>query len=258
MSEFTGPDFYQKNFDPKAYLAMYYPLEGGTVHEHLQFVLKRLARIFSSGKVKGETIIDIGTGPTIYQLLSACEAFNNVIVSDFTDKNREELKAWLINQPGAFDWSPVVKYVCQLEGNRISWTEKEDRLRKAIKQVLRCDVMQNNPLSPVVLPQVDCILSCLCLEGACKDVEAYVTALKNITNLLKPGGYLVLTGVLGSHYYMVGEVWFSGLFLTEDIIKESLSGIGYIVENFETSAKQFWKEVSGFSDFFVLFARRSA
>ncbi|XDA84142.1 hypothetical protein R6Z07F_013962 [Ovis aries] len=29
--------------------------------------------------------------------------------------------------PGAFDWSPVVKYVCELEGNRNKWAEKEER-----------------------------------------------------------------------------------------------------------------------------------
>ncbi|KAG9460359.1 hypothetical protein GDO78_022382, partial [Eleutherodactylus coqui] len=70
------------------------------------------------GKVKGDTLIDIGTGPSIYQLLSACEAFKNIIVSDFTDRNREEFNVWLKNQPGAFDWSSVINHVCQLEGDR--------------------------------------------------------------------------------------------------------------------------------------------
>ncbi|XP_068120205.1 indolethylamine N-methyltransferase-like [Hyperolius riggenbachi] len=256
MSEFTGPDDYHKHFDPKAYLAIYYPVDGDTLPKHLPFVLERLAKIF--GKVKGDTMIDIGTGPTIYQLLSACEAFKNVIVSDFTDKNREEFKTWLTNQPGAHDWSPVVKYVCQLEGNRISWKEKEDNLRKAIKRILKCDVLLSNPLDPVVLPQADCILSCLALESACKDQQAYVTALNNVTSLLKPGGHLVLTGALESHYYMVGEVKFSGLFLTEKFIRESLSGIGYVVESFETSEKEFREDVTKYAGVFVMVARRNA
>lgn len=189
------------------------------------------------GKVKGDTLMDIGTGPCIYQLLSACEAFKNIIVSDFTDKNREELNVWLKNQPEAFDWSSVVKHVCHLEGDRITCQEKEEKLRKTIKQVLKCDVLKTNPIDPVTIPQVDCLLSCLCLEGACKDFESYVTALKNITEFLKPGGYLVLTGVLGNSYYQVGEVKFSALTLNEAFLRETLPGAGYVIENFQLSKK---------------------
>lgn len=70
------------------------------------------------GGVKGDLLIDIGSGPTIYQLLSACESFKEIIVSDYTDQNLRELQKWLKKEPGAFDWSPVVTYVCDLEGNR--------------------------------------------------------------------------------------------------------------------------------------------
>ena len=68
--------------------------------------------------VKGDLLIDIGSGPTIYQLLSACESFKEIIATDYTDQNLQELEKWLKKEPGAFDWSPVVTYVCELEGNR--------------------------------------------------------------------------------------------------------------------------------------------
>ncbi|XP_044539117.1 nicotinamide N-methyltransferase-like, partial [Gracilinanus agilis] len=73
-----------------------------------------------TGRVKGDLLIDIGTGPTIYQLLSACESFKEIVVTDYTDQNLEELSKWLKKEPGAFDWSPVVKYVCELEGDRVA------------------------------------------------------------------------------------------------------------------------------------------
>lgn len=68
--------------------------------------------------MKGDTLIDIGSGPNIHQLLSACESFKEIIASDYTDRNHWELEKWLKNEPGAFDWTPVVEYVCELEGNR--------------------------------------------------------------------------------------------------------------------------------------------
>ncbi|XP_044153918.1 nicotinamide N-methyltransferase-like [Bufo gargarizans] len=238
MSDFTGKNEYQTLFNPKAYLEFYYQLGSGSMgDEYLQFALKELVETFHSGKLKGDTLIDIGTGPTIYQLLSACECFKNIIVSDFTDKNREEFNVWLKNQPGAFDWSPVVKHVCRLEGDRIPWEQKEERLRKTIKQVLKCDVFNINPIDPVTIPQVDCLLSCLCLEAACKDLESYITALKNITTLLKLGGYLVLMGVLGNNYYMVGDVKFSGLNLSETFLREVITGAGYVIKSFKQSEK---------------------
>ncbi|XP_068119722.1 nicotinamide N-methyltransferase-like [Hyperolius riggenbachi] len=261
MSEFSGPDDYQKHFDPKAYLTAFFTMTvNAKENEFLQFVLKHLAQIFNSGQVKGETLIDIGTGPTIHQLLSACEAFENIIASDFTDKNREEFEAWLTNQPGAFDWSPVVKHVCQLEGDRISWTEKEAHLRKAIKQVLKCDVLKSNPMDPVVLPQADCVLSSECLEGACKDLGAYDTALKNISTLLKPGGHMVLVSPLECPYYMVGDIKFSSLFVTEASIRESLSRAGFVIEKLEKAktSENFWEGASELSNYLVLVARKNA
>lgn len=68
--------------------------------------------------VKGDLLIDIGSGPTIYQLLSACESFKEIIATDYTDQNLQELEKWLKKDPGAFNWSIVVEYVCELEGNR--------------------------------------------------------------------------------------------------------------------------------------------
>nr|XP_038936992.1 nicotinamide N-methyltransferase isoform X3 [Rattus norvegicus] len=119
-SGFTSKDTYLSHFNPRDYLEKYYSF--GSRHcaenEILRHLLKNLFKIFCLDGVKGELLIDIGSGPTIYQLLSACESFTEIIVTDYTDQNLWELQKWLKKEPGAFDWSPVVTYVCDLEGNR--------------------------------------------------------------------------------------------------------------------------------------------
>lgn len=70
------------------------------------------------GVLKGGTLIDIGSGPTIYQLLPACGSYENIIATDYLEQNCQEITKWLKKEPDAFDWSSVVQYVCQLEGNR--------------------------------------------------------------------------------------------------------------------------------------------
>ncbi|KAM9296645.1 nicotinamide N-methyltransferase-like [Gastrophryne carolinensis] len=249
----AGPEDYQKLFDPKAYLEMYFRLD-----ECRRFFLKHLAHLFNSGLVKGKTLIEIGTGASIYTLLSACEVFEDIIVSDFTDSNREAFKDWLLQHPEAFDWSPIVKFVCHLEGDRITWKEKEARLRKSIKQVLKCDVLKSPPIEGAV-PQADCILSSLCLESACKDHKDYVAALHHMTLLLKPGGYLVLTGVIGGSYYTVGDVKFSCCTLTEPFIREALAGAGFTIMKVElsTEKEEYLQTFADFSAYYFLFAQKN-
>uniref|UniRef100_A0A8D0GNP0 Nicotinamide N-methyltransferase n=1 Tax=Sphenodon punctatus TaxID=8508 RepID=A0A8D0GNP0_SPHPU len=215
MAGFTGGDVYQEEFDPKAFLEYFNFGTNALGDECVIFALKHFCSL------KGDTLIDIGTGPTIHQLLSACECFENIITSEYVDRNRQELEMWLKKEPGAFDWSPVVKYVCELEGNRDKWAEKEAKLRKAIKQVLKCDVHKSNPVDPVVLPQADCLISVECFEASCADLDAYRAALKNVSSLLKLGGHLVLCGDLGCSFYMVGTKRFSCLVLREEFLREA-------------------------------------
>ncbi|XP_034995526.1 nicotinamide N-methyltransferase-like [Zootoca vivipara] len=229
---FTEKDFYAAHFNPKDFLDTYYTFSSGKEDENgfLIFYLKNLHQAFILDDIKGDTLIDIGSGPTIHQFLSACESFREIVATDYCDQNREELQRWLRKDPGAFDWSPVVKYVCELEGNREKWEEKEEKVRRAIKQVLKCDVTQASPLGPVVLPLADCLLSSFCLESACKDLPTYRSALKNISSLVKPGGHLVLGTILEETYYKVGQRPFSCLYLDQASVEEALKGAGFVVK----------------------------
>ncbi|MEE6484741.1 hypothetical protein FKM82_014008 [Ascaphus truei] len=230
--EFTGGETYQSNFDPKAYLATFCSFGTGR-DGTLNFRLQKCLKTFSSGGIGGHTLIDIGTGPSIYQLFSACESFKQIIATDFTERNRQELERWLKKEPGAFDWSVAVKAVCELEGNREKPIEKEEKLRRTIKQVLRCDVTKSNPLDPVVLPAADCLITALCLETACRDLGVYQRAIKNITTLLKPGGHLVIIGVLGNTFYKVGQQTFSCLPLDEQSVRNAVVDAGYSIKEIE-------------------------
>ncbi|XP_068935796.1 nicotinamide N-methyltransferase-like [Petaurus breviceps papuanus] len=234
-SNFTAKDVYLSHFNPQTYLEKYYSFGPSPSAENqvLMHILRRLFMTFSSGRVKGDLLIDIGTGPTIYQLLSACEFFKEIVVTDYTDQNLKELNSWLKKDLEAFDWSPVVKYVCELEGDREKWAEKEERLRQKVKQVLKCDVTQSHPLGPVSLPPADCLLTALCLDAACEDLPTYQQALKNLSSLLKPGGFLVFIDALKSSYYMIGDQRFPSLSLTQEAVEDAVGKAGFRIQEFE-------------------------
>nr|XP_033774591.1 indolethylamine N-methyltransferase-like [Geotrypetes seraphini] len=227
-SEFTSLETYEKFFDTNIYLETYFT-ESGLCYTngYMQFIMENMFKTFTSGGVRGDILLDIGFAPIIYQLLSACDSFKEIIKADFLEESRQELQSWLKNKPGAFDWTAVVKLACELEGGRKKWTEKEAKLRGKVKRVLKCNITQSNPLDPLVLPAVDCLITCLCLEAVCKDKHTFCCALKNISSLLKPGGYLIMGGVLGETGYMVGERKFSCLLLDKEFLGQAIPESGY-------------------------------
>lgn len=257
-SGFTSKDAYLSHFNPQDYLEKYYNF--GAKHsaedQILRHLLKILFKIFCLDGVKGDLLIDIGSGPTIYQLLSACESFKEIIATDYTDQNLQELEKWLKKEPGAFDWSPVVTYVCELEGNRVKGTEKEEKLRQAVKRVLKCDVTQSWPLGAVPLPPADCLLSTLCLHAACPDLPTYRTALGNLRSLLKPGGFLVLVDALKSSYYMIGEQRFSSLCLGREAVEAAVREAGYTIEHFEVISQSYSSTMANNEGLFSLVGRK--
>ncbi|NXW57088.1 NNMT methyltransferase, partial [Eurystomus gularis] len=229
---FTDAEVYQQSFNSREYLKEFYSLRDsqGQPNTFLMENLKSLFKMFSLDGLRGDTLIDVGCGPTIYQVLSACEHFQEIIALDYTDQNRQELLKWLRNEPGAFDWRPVVQYVCELEGDREKWAEKEEKLRRKVRQVLKCDVTKANPVDPVSLPPADCLLSTLCLEAACKDLATFRSALRNISALVKPGGHLVMVTVLQETYYAFNKQVFSCLHLERNEVEEAVEGAGFEVK----------------------------
>ncbi|XP_059788718.1 LOW QUALITY PROTEIN: indolethylamine N-methyltransferase [Balaenoptera ricei] len=233
---YTGED-YKKQFDSQNYLKTYYTFDSGTVAENeiLKFNLKNLFETFSSAGVRGVVLINTGPGSTIYQLLSACEAFREIIASDYSEQNPREVKKWLKKEPGAYDWSPAMQYVCELEGDRSKWQEKEARLRRTATLLLKCDANQPHPLGPAQVPPVDCVLTLLALECACHDVDAYRAAGRGLVSLLKPGGHLATAVALRTQHYMVGTKKFFGLHLEKETVEKALQEAGCQVLRYQYS-----------------------
>ncbi|KAF5927712.1 hypothetical protein HPG69_000618 [Diceros bicornis minor] len=122
---YAGEEDHEKE-RPQDYFKTYHAFDAGTAAENeiLKFSLENLFHTFSSGGwrpgtelgcphhsqpmlspaggVGGDILMDTGTGPNTYQLLSACEAFQEVIPTDYTEQNLREPAPWLRKE-----WGPV-------------------------------------------------------------------------------------------------------------------------------------------------------
>ena len=143
---------------------------------------------------------------------------------------------------------------------RDKWADKEERLRRTVTQVLKCDVNKEQPLEPAVLPLADCVLSSLCLEAACLTQEAFRAALRHIRTLLRPKGHLVLGGGFDTTFYMVGAKKFPCLPLKEKFVCEALQKSGFTIQKLETApraAETMSDEQSDYTAMFVVVAQRN-
>ncbi|XP_066461689.1 nicotinamide N-methyltransferase-like [Eleutherodactylus coqui] len=230
QTPYSTSQTYIDDFNPSDYYQTYYATGKGIfVGEWTEFVLRNLHETFGPGGVTGDILTDFGAGPTIYHLLSACEVFNTIITSDFLEQNRKQLEKWLKKDPDALDWSHVVKYVCDLEGNSNgdNCEKKEATLRRKVTKVLKCDALAKKPYDPVPMPEADCLISCLCLEAPCRDLEDFTNTLKKFQELLKPGGHIIIQSVLNCTFYYVGSKLFSCLSLTKDDLEKAFKEAGY-------------------------------
>ncbi|KAM8813372.1 phenylethanolamine N-methyltransferase [Rhynchonycteris naso] len=229
---------YQR-FEPRAYLRNNYAPPRGDLSSPDgvgPWKLRCLAQTFATGEVSGHSLIDIGSGPTIYQVLSACSHFEDITMTDFLEVNRQELGLWLREEPGSFNWSMYSQHVCLIEGKGESWQEKELQLRAKVKRVLPIDVHQPQPLgagSLVPLP-ADALVSAFCLEAVSPDLASFQRALDHITTLLRPGGHLLLIGALEESWYLAGEARLVVVPMREKEVREALVRSGYVVRDFRT------------------------
>ena len=199
-----------KDFSPSDYLREYY----STIGKENAFLLEFLHATYYKFPIGGN-LIEIGGGPTLYQLISASEVVESITFAEFHPDNLKVLKDWLKNNDSAFDWSPFLEYVKNLEGiNSIDILEK--RMRKKITRVIPCDLFNENPTSKS--EKFDIISMNFCAESITNTKEDFEKVMKNCLSLLKDGGYLIMTALKGANYYRVGQKNFPAYAITEDYL----------------------------------------
>uniref|UniRef100_A0A8C5SGI4 Nicotinamide N-methyltransferase n=1 Tax=Laticauda laticaudata TaxID=8630 RepID=A0A8C5SGI4_LATLA len=205
----TGKDFYTQHFNPRDHLAKYYKISlvDDGLGQFVTFFLKGAHRAFTLDGIKGDTLIDIGSGASICQFLSACESFREIIATDYADQNREEMQRWLKKELGAFDWTPIVKYVCELEGDR---GRESPKSRQAVPE-MRCDPTQ--PFGPA--GSSSCRLLALQFVLRCG---------------LQGHPHLPISFQEHHALYMVGQHKFSVLFLEKEVIEEAVRQAGFVIK----------------------------
>ncbi|KAG8568491.1 hypothetical protein GDO81_014021 [Engystomops pustulosus] len=240
--------YHVHGLDSRQYLDQFYSENGKIIfgEDTLIFPIKNLKETFSLGHIKGDILIDLSKGSLIHHLYSACEFFKHLIVLKIQDRCILELKRWVDTRTGAFDWCHAAQLHVDLEGNSEQLEDKEKKVRSALQHVVKCNLNKENITEPIDLPPADCIVTAVLLDAISKDQDDYVRYFRKFSKLLKPGGHLILFGVIDATYYTVGGHKFHYFRYDVAFARKVLVGEGFTIDFCEVKKRS---NVSDLSDY---------
>ncbi|XP_041353492.1 indolethylamine N-methyltransferase-like [Gigantopelta aegis] len=225
---------YSTVFEPLVYLANY--VRDITGHEDqghfMKFAMDAFHKAFSKANTKGRRLLDVGTGPSIHSVISASKHFDEIYLSDLSTRNLKALAEWK-NGTLQHSFHTFFQYVVEKEGEGEDATSREEEMRNKVKDILFVDLLSDTWSELSSKQPYDAVVTSLCLEAVAPSTEIYKSIAGKIVALLKPGGVLVVTGVLGQSFYIVGDHEYYCLSIKEQDIKSVWTGCGLDIELWE-------------------------
>ncbi|KAK3593402.1 hypothetical protein CHS0354_021981 [Potamilus streckersoni] len=249
-------------FDPETYVTTYYSRVAGEEGDMLTFFLDGLKNAFKSGAITGMKLLDIGTGPILHTAFCAAPWFEEITLSDFAHINLEFLQKWKEGEISHMD--PVFEYLVEKNEKGMDVDKRQDELRRKIKHIVHCDVTLPNPIAATPVDGVvfDAITSSLCLEAASVTLDDYAKTVQNLSSLLKPGGHLVIIGVLEETFYRIGDVRFKCTYISKNQVQDIYKKEGFEIISLKDlketcSSHKYLSEYSDYKNAFVMIAKKT-
>ena len=82
-----------------------------------------------------------------------------------------------------------------------------------------CDVTKEDVFDTRInIEEFDIIIASLVFDVVAVNKQMFQSALRNVLQYLKPGGFIIIQGSIGEHVYTVGSAMFPAMNATEELI----------------------------------------
>ncbi|GFT03731.1 hypothetical protein NPIL_644711 [Nephila pilipes] len=202
---------------------------------YFEIVLTFIYDVIKSRRFEGQKLLEIGSGATVHNIASASAYFPIIVQSDFLEDNCKALRDWLQGNT-MLDWSKFLDIPARLEkyrGDRdVMIATLESRIRRNVKAVVHCDVhtesiLRLEEVPPEAVPPYDLIISILCFEVTCSNFQEFVGVLRRVNSLLRKGGGILMSSILGQEDWHVKEKTYLSLKLSLNEILSALDMAGF-------------------------------
>uniref|UniRef100_A0A2L2YJD4 Indolethylamine N-methyltransferase n=1 Tax=Parasteatoda tepidariorum TaxID=114398 RepID=A0A2L2YJD4_PARTP len=220
------------NFDP----IEFYDFKLGSLskdgtEDNYDFWFSCLYEFFTTEKIDGERLLDLGSGPTVHNVATASSYFSRIVLSELVENCCEEIRKWLRKDPDCVDWSPMLERVAKIEKRKdlkAATKEIEERIRSSVKAVIHCDVVNDQVIAKEYAQEpYDVIMSGLTLETAAVDLDSHSKIIGRINRLLRKGGKLILFGPTKTTFWKVGDNTFHSFPIDVSDVQKSLEENGF-------------------------------
>jgi len=214
-------DFSQ--FNPRAYLDEYH-CDWDDEDEFLMSFLHEVYRDLEPQR----TLLEIGGGPTIHQLISARNKVETIVFGEYLKKNRIEVKGWREGRKRAFSWDPYFEHVLKLEGGSHEQTisEMKKTLRQKFRFIVPCNILEARPMPFMPVRNFDLVSVHFCPESITSQESEFLAGMRRVIAMAKPEGLLIMSFLKESSMYAVGKTNFCAYPLTEAKLKQTLAALG--------------------------------
>jgi hypothetical protein len=230
MQNIEVSEFNVEEFDPGAYLRQYY-LSVDLENDQL---LRFFAECHRDTRSEA-TILEFGSGPALYSLITAAAKVETIHVCDRLESNLQEIQAWKRGDEGAFDWEPFIRRALELEGmEKVTQDDILKRttvLRQKLTNFCFCDALNSSPLQGNHFQSYDIVQANFVLEAITASLDEWEKAFQNLLSLLKPQGTLLLSSVKNAAYYQVHEKRLPTASIDEKVIVQFLKKAGFKEDN---------------------------
>ncbi|XP_069107451.1 nicotinamide N-methyltransferase-like isoform X1 [Argopecten irradians] len=185
-------------------------------------------KFFTDHNLSGKRLLDVGTGPTIHTLITACNHVDEIYLSDFLPQNLQYLEKWRKGEKRQSE--QLIDHVMDLEGRQMTAGQRESDLKSKVKGMLPIDVTLSKPLGDASsYSQFDIVVSSYCIETAVFTVDGYAKCVENVSSLLKKDGFLILCACLNGNSYQIGDYKYKAVSITKEGIQSALRQAGLVV-----------------------------
>jgi hypothetical protein len=222
---------FESSFIPREYLDQYFT---GGVDDEDRFTAVFIAEALS--RMPEHLLVhEFGGGPTLYSVAALAAKAREIHFSDVVQANLEEVERWRLGGADVFDWKPYIRLALECEGSPAddrAVQRREDEMRRRLTRVMLCDAQLPAPLGDIRL-QYDLLAAHHCTDVAATNVSEWFQVLKNVTTLVAPGGWLIVTVTTGTKIYTVGNTNFRCTDLTEEDFRKGFELAGYEPETMQ-------------------------
>jgi hypothetical protein len=191
-------------------------------HFMLNDVTPEILRKYPDDHLK---VLDVGSGPTIYQYILYSLLAGEIQPSDYEESNIEATAIWLSDPVGWESYSESLSVALKKCGGEISqiaspqvmersanfsadWRSIDKYLQEIIKRPISVDVFNDDLTKMESEPDIvnvngtELLTSFFCIESAYNsDPEKWRKGIKNICNKLNKDGFLVMSAITGAEWY---------------------------------------------------------